>query len=174
MVNIVIADDLTVLGLLKYSSKFPTFTLIVWIPFAKQMTPFEMTESGIIFYMRPAYERRRYNVTSPLNGWAHIQKSLPNKLTACHKCWALRTNCSPANRCIPVHWLIIWRRLSPPLPRYLTLPSCDQFAAVNKQQQAKLIHYIDNNSVVWWKKLKSSDILFFILWVLLTLKCCQM
>ena len=29
--------------------------------------------AGIIWYMRPANERRRYNVTSSLIGWAHIQ-----------------------------------------------------------------------------------------------------
>ena len=29
--------------------------------------------SGIILLMRPANERRRYNVTSSLIGWAHAQ-----------------------------------------------------------------------------------------------------
>ena len=28
---------------------------------------------GIILCMRPAYERRRYNITSSLIGWAHTQ-----------------------------------------------------------------------------------------------------
>ena len=31
------------------------------------------TTTGIIFCMRPANERRRYNVTSSLIGWAHSQ-----------------------------------------------------------------------------------------------------
>ena len=31
------------------------------------------TQSGSILYMRPANGRRRYNVTSPLIGWAHTQ-----------------------------------------------------------------------------------------------------
>ena len=31
------------------------------------------SQKGIILCMRPANERQRYNVTSPLIGWAHIQ-----------------------------------------------------------------------------------------------------
>ena len=32
-----------------------------------------INDPGIVLYMRPANERRRYNVTSSLNGWAHTQ-----------------------------------------------------------------------------------------------------
>ena len=33
-------------------------------------------QPGIIMHMRPANERRRYNVTSSLIGWAHTQNDL--------------------------------------------------------------------------------------------------
>ena len=35
--------------------------------------PVDAEEAGIILCMRPANERRRYNVTSSLIGWAHAQ-----------------------------------------------------------------------------------------------------
>ena len=36
-----------------------------------------VTDAGIILCMRPANERRRYNVTSSLIGWTHVHKMIP-------------------------------------------------------------------------------------------------
>ena len=38
-----------------------------------QMTPPILPSPGIILWMRPATERQRYIVTSPVIGWVHIQ-----------------------------------------------------------------------------------------------------
>ena len=35
-----------------------------------------LRQSGLILYMRPANERRRYTVTSSLIGWSHIQTTI--------------------------------------------------------------------------------------------------
>ena len=40
--------------------------------------------AGIIFYMRPANERRHYNVTLPLIGLAHSQNDPCHQLKACN------------------------------------------------------------------------------------------
>ena len=70
-----------------------------WAPGYQQQTKQSFMNrtytTGIILYMRPAKERRRYNVTSSLIGGTHIQndpcitspEELPNGAPPMLKCW---------------------------------------------------------------------------------------
>ena len=57
-------------------------------------------DSGIILYMHPAYERRRYNVASSLIGWMHTQND---------RCWLGHVTLATiwGQPCIPR--LVSWR-----------------------------------------------------------------
>ena len=61
-----------------------------------------LTIAGIILYMRPANERRRYIVTPSLIGWAHTQNDPCN--SACYRCGTLSSpivcSASPHLSCI--------------------------------------------------------------------------
>ena len=53
------------------------------------------TKAGIILYMRPANERRRYSVTSSLIGWAHTQNDPTTRsATVSSKESILMTSCN--------------------------------------------------------------------------------
>ena len=62
-----------------------------------------LTIAGIILYMRPANERRRYIVTPSLIGWAHTQND-PCLNYACYRCGTLSSpivcSASPHLSCI--------------------------------------------------------------------------
>ena len=61
------------------------------------------TMSGIILYMRPANERRRYIVTSSLIGWMHTQND-PCMCVILRLYYGLMANCA-----VPSYMYLVWQ-----------------------------------------------------------------
>ena len=58
---------------------------LLWLPYSvSEVTEYIWVKSGIILGMGSANERRRYNVTSSLIGWAHTQNDPQNRLLLNH------------------------------------------------------------------------------------------